>query len=259
MRHNTPSPPRGEGWGEGETPTGICLAANDTLPGADLTRLLAWLSPGFPVGGYSYSHGIEYAVESGRVRDRVSLTGWIGAILEHGTGRTDAVLFAAAHRAVTAGNESAFAWAVERADVLRGARELALESSAQGAAFLSTLRAAWPAPAFERWAAAIAATGRPPAYPVAVATAAAASGIAMLPALTAFLHAFAANLVSAGVRLIPLGQTDGQKAIAALDPVVHSVAGIALALPLDDLGGRAPMIDGCAMSHETQYTRLFRS
>jgi urease accessory protein len=105
----------------------------------------------------------------------------------------------------------------------------------------------------------LAATGRPPAHAIAVAVVTACAGIPLEMALSGFLHAFAANLVSAGVRLVPLGQTDGQRAIAELDPIVHHAASRALAARLEDLGGCAPMIDWAAMSHETQYTRLFRS
>ncbi|WP_425599186.1 urease accessory protein UreF [Azospirillum oleiclasticum] len=224
-----------------------------------LTLLLAWLSPSFPVGAFSYSHGIEAAVEQGFVRDRATLIRWIGGVLEHGAGRTDAMLFAHAHAAVLAGDEAGFAWAVERADVLRVSSEMALESRAQGQAFLTTIRNAWPLDGLERWRGVIAGTGRPPAYAVGVAMAAALAGVGVWPALAAFLHAFVANLVSAGVRLVPLGQTDGQKALAALDPLVHHAAEVALLTPIDDLGGRSAMVDWTSMIHETQYTRLFRS
>ena len=104
-----------------------------------------------------------------------------------------------------------------------------------------------------------AASGRPPAHAVAVAIVTACAGMPLAMALTGFLHAFAANLVSAGVRLVPLGQTDGQRAIAELDPIIHHAANRALGARIEDLGGCAPMIDWAAMSHETQYTRLFRS
>ncbi|TWA60670.1 urease accessory protein [Azospirillum brasilense] len=224
-----------------------------------LTKLLAWLSPSFPVGGFSYSHGIEAAVEQGLVRDRDTLARWMDGILRHGAGRTDGMLFVAAHRAVLAGDEAGFAWAVERADAMRASAETALESRAQGQAFLIAVRAAWPLEGMERWDRVIADGGRPVAYAVAVALAAALIGVPEGPALSAYLHAFAANLVSAGVRLVPLGQTDGQKALAALDSVVHSAAEAALAAPLDDLGSRAMAVDWTSMIHETQYTRLFRS
>ncbi|WP_448206243.1 urease accessory protein UreF [Azospirillum sp. sgz302134] len=211
------------------------------------------------MGGFSYSHGIEAAVEQGLVRDRATLTIWLDGILRHGAGRTDGMLFAAAHRAVLAGDEASFAWAVERADAMRASSETALESRAQGQAFLLAVRAAWPLDGLERWDRVVADTGRPVAYAVAVALAAALIGVPEGPALAAYLHAFAANLVSAGVRLVPLGQTDGQKALAALDSVVHHAAEAALAAPLDDLGSRAMAVDWTSMIHETQYTRLFRS
>ncbi len=240
--------PRGE---RGATDAGLSAHA--------MTRLLAWLSPSFPVGGFSYSHGIEAAVERGLVRDRATLIVWLDGILRHGAGRTDGALFLAIHRAVRAGDEAAFAWAVERADAMRASSETALESRAQGTAFLLAIRAAWPLDGLARWDAVFTVTGRPPAYAVAVALVSALIGVAEGPALTAYLHAFAANLVSAGVRLVPLGQTDGQRALAALDPITHAAAVAALSTPLEDLGGRALAVDWTSMIHETQYTRLFRS
>ena len=244
-RHPLPRSGGGSGWGP--------------VSATHLTKLLAWLSPSFPVGGFSYSHGIEAAVEQGLVRDRDTLARWMDGILRHGAGRTDGMLFTAAHRAVLAGDEAGFAWAVERADAMRASSETALESRAQGQAFLIAVRAAWPLEGMERWDRVIADSGRPVAYAVAVALAAALIGVPEGPALSAYLHAFAANLVSAGVRLVPLGQTDAQKALAALDSVMHSAAEAALAAPLDDLGSRAMAVDWTSMIHETQYTRLFRS
>ncbi|QCO01340.1 urease accessory protein UreF [Azospirillum argentinense] len=244
-RHPLPRSGGGPGWGP--------------VSATHLTKLLAWLSPSFPVGGFSYSHGIEAAVEQGLVRDRDTLARWMDGILRHGGGRTDGMLFAAAHRAVLAGDETGFAWVVERADAMRASSETALESRAQGQAFLIAVRAAWPLEGMERWDRVIADSGRPVAYAVAVALATALIGVPEGPALSAYLHAFTANLVSAGVRLVPLGQTDGQKALAALDSVVHSAAEAALAAPLDDLGSRAMAVDWTSMIHETQYTRLFRS
>ncbi|MFD1624445.1 urease accessory protein UreF [Azospirillum griseum] len=233
--------------------------AVNALSSHAMTRLLAWLSPSFPVGGFSYSHGVEAAVDRGLVRDRATLTRWLDGVVRHGAGRTDGMLFLAVHRAVLAGNEAGFAWAVERADAMRASSETALESRAQGTAFLLAIRAAWPLDGLERWDAVLRATQRPPAYAVAVALVSALIGVAEGPALTAYLHAFAANLVSAGVRLVPLGQTDGQRALAALDPITHAAAAALLVTPLEDLGGRAMAIDWTSMIHETQYTRLFRS
>lgn len=224
-----------------------------------LLRLLAWLSPSFPIGGYTYSHGLERAEEERFVHDRATLVRWVAAVLEHGAGRADAVFLALTHRAVTAGDEVGFLWTLERADVMRASAETALESSAQGTAFLTTVRAAWPVPGLERWMAIIGTADRPPAHPVAVGLATALAKVPLADVLHGFLHAVAANLVSAGVRLVPLGQTDGQRALAALEPVIVAVATWAHAAGADDLGSRAPMIDWTSISHETQYTRLFRS
>jgi urease accessory protein len=219
-----------------------------------LLRLMSWLSPAFPVGGFSYSHGIEYAVEAGLLTDRATVEGWIATILGHGAGWVDAVLFLAAHRAVTAGQ--GLAAIVEMAEALRGTPETALEAKAQGTAFLSAVRSSWPQPKFEAW---LPALGPCPSYAVVVAVAAACAGVGEAAALTAFLHCLAANLVSAAVRLVPLGQTDGQRALRGLAGQIPAIIARAMLLPFEDLGSAAPMADWTSMRHETQYTRLFRS
>lgn len=226
---------------------------------AGLCRLMTWLSPAFPVGAYSYSHGIEWAVEAGLLRDRAGLSGWVGDVLRHGAGRIDAALFLAAHRALTADDEPALRHAAEIGDVMRGTAETALESAAQGRAFLATVRTVWPDPRLDRLDALCRAEARAPAYAVAAGAAAAVVPVAEGPALAAFLTAVAANLVSAGVRLIPLGQTDGMRAVAALEAVVLDCAAAALARPAGDIGGAAVMVDRASALHETQHTRLFRS
>lgn len=227
--------------------------------GAALLRLLTWLSPSFPVGAFSYSHGTEYAVEAGLVHDRASLTDWVATIVARGAGRIDAALFRRAHRAVATGDAADLAETLARADALRGTAELARESAAQGEAFLGTARTVWPEPRLDALAALAAADRRPVAYAVAVAAVAAAHHVALAPALTAFVHATAANLVSAGVRLVPLGQTDGQRTLAALQPVILATVAEVQVRPFADIGTAAPVVDWASMRHETQYTRLFRS
>lgn len=225
----------------------------------DLLRLMAWLSPSFPVGAFSYSHGLEYAVEAGRVTDRDMLLQWTSAILTGGSGRVDAALFRASHEAVLMRDASLLAWAVERGDAMRATRELGIEAAGQGRAFLDMVSGPWPAPAYD-WLRGIAdASDRPVVYPVAVATAAAAHGIPERAALTAYLHAFGANLVSAGVRLIPLGQSDGLRVLAELEPVVQQAVAAAMICPREDIGSGTVMADWASARHETQYTRLFRS
>ena len=219
-----------------------------------LYRLMAWLSPAYPVGAFSYSSGIEWAVESGDIADAATLKDWLATMLADGGGFCDAVVFAHAHRAVD--DAAALRDIAELATALAPTKERHLETPAQGNAFVEATRAAWPCDALDRLKAA---WGGPVAYPVAVAVAAAGHGIPLAPALAAFLQALVANWVSAGVRLVPLGQTDGQRVVAALEPAVAATAQRALATPLDDLGASAFRADLASLRHETQYTRLFRS
>ncbi|MFN4165426.1 MAG: urease accessory protein UreF [Ferrovibrio sp.] len=221
----------------------------------DLYRLLAWFSPSYPIGAFSYSHGIEYAVETGRVKNAATLGDWIGHVLRHGAAWVDAVLLKEAYQA--ADDTARLQELADLAAAWRGTAETALESAQQGGSFVMVTRAAWGHPALDAFTAARG--ERPVALSIAIGVAAAAHKLPLRPVLAAYLHAFAANLVSAAVRLIPLGQTDGQRALSALLPVVESVADCALACPLDECGTAAPMVDLMSMQHETQYTRLFRS
>ncbi len=236
------------------TATGINMAAD--LQPAALYRLLAWLSPAFPVGAFSYSSGIEWAVEANDVRDAETLKTWLSVMTTEGGGFCDAVLFVHAHRAVADSNDKALREVAELAAAFAPSKERHLETTAQGNAFVEATRAAWGCEAIERlktlWSG-------PVAYPVAVAVAAAGHGIAVEPALAAYLQAVAANWVSAGVRLIPLGQSDGQRVLAGLEAAVTATVQRALGAKLDDLGSSAFRADLASARHETQYTRLFRS
>jgi urease accessory protein len=231
-----------------------CMPSAMTDP---LYRLLAWLSPAYPIGAFSYSHGIETAVEEGFIKDRASLIVWLETVLRDGTGRVDGALFATAWRAAAARDWPAFDAIAERAAAWRGTSEMALESRQQGSSFLSITRTAWPHPGLD---AAHDRLDGEMALPVAVALAAAVHGIALEAALGGYLHAFAVNLISAAVRTVPLGQTDGQRALAALEDAVRRTAEAALSvIDLDEVGTATPLLDWCSMRHETQYTRLFRS
>jgi urease accessory protein len=221
-----------------------------------LYRLMAWVSPAYPVGAFSYSSGIEWAVESGDIKDAETLKRWLAVTIAEGGGCCDAVFFVHAHRAVTTENDGSLREVAELAAAFAPSKERHLETTAQGRAFVEATRAAWPCAALDRlaaiWNGAI-------AYPVAVGVTAAGHGIAVEPALGAYLHAVTANLISAGVRLIPLGQTDGQRLLAAFEPIVAATGVRALATPLDQAGAAAFRADIASMRHETQYTRLFRS
>ena len=240
------------------------------LQDSDLFRLMAWTSPAYPVGGFSYSHGIEMAVEEGRLRQQADLVAYVASVLRQGAGRVDAVLFAHAHAAATGhdgaeplcpGGGSPVQHAslddiAELAAAWRGTAETALEATQQGGSFASVTARCWPDPRFADFAARH--RGRL-SHAVAFGAAAGMAGMPSRPALFVFLQGFCANLVSAGVRLIPLGQTDGQIATAALLPIITECTDAALSTSLDELGTASPLLDMLSMRHETQYTRLFRS
>lgn len=212
---------------------------------AQLLRLLAWMSPAFPTGGFAYSHGLEWAIEAGDVRDATTLTGWLRDVLRHGAGRSDAILVRLSHAA--SADAAALADLAELAAATAPARERRDETVNQGRAFALAM-APWGEP-----------PARDAAYPVAIGAAAGARGVGADALVLAFLHVFTSNLVSAAVRLIPLGQTDGLRVLAALEADITAVADATSSAGIDDIGGCAFRSDLAAMRHETQYTRLFRS
>jgi urease accessory protein len=237
------------------TTTTTVITITTMITDGGFYRLLAWTSPSYPVGAFSYSHGLEWAMEAGDVRDAGDLGAYVAAVLKRGGGWIDAVLFVHAWRA--AGDEGRLDEISELAAAFRGSAETALESRQQGRSFLAVTRKAWPHPWLDAFSERQGT--RPVAHVVAMALACAAHGLPLEASLAAYLHGVAANLVSAGVRLAPLGQTDGQIVIASLGPVVEAVTAAALEVELDDLGAAAPGLELCSLAHETQYTRLFRS
>jgi urease accessory protein len=222
---------------------------------AGLLPLLAWLSPSFPVGAYAYSHGLEWAVEAGDVRDEATLAAWLADLMQHGAGRNDAILLAAAHREAAARDAAALREANDLALALAPSRELRLETSQQGRSFLDALAAAWPHADLPGLAAALDEV----AYPVAVGLGAALHGVSLDATLRAYLLAFCQNLVSAGVRLAPIGQTGGTRIVAGLVGLVEELAAKIPGLTLDEVGGATFRADLGSFRHETQYARLFRS
>ncbi len=242
-QHEASPLPLREGVGGGVRP-------QSTAPA--LLRLLAWLSPAFPTGGYAWSHGIEWAVDTNEIRDGATLQARVADILRHGSGFNDAILLRHAHRA--AGDLAALTDITELALAAQTSRERHAETVGQGNAFLAAA-AAWQPTVLRALAAKI---GDLP-YPVAVGALAGAQGIAQDDATLGFLQAFAANLISAAVRLVPLGQSTGLAVLAALEPVILAVAEDTAHRTLDDLGGACFRADIASAKHETQYTRLFRS
>lgn len=229
----------------------VVTAMTDTTDSRTLHRLLAWMSPSFPVGAFTYSHGLETMVEGGGVRTLDDMTRWIGDVIRHGAGWTDALLLRRAWAALE-----------DRSDLndlalaLSPTRERRLETASQGSAFLKTARDAWP---WHEQPDDDLADVTEVASPIAVGYVARGHGLALEPIVYAYLHGFAANLVSAGVRLIPLGQTDGQRALVILEDVIAETAARALVAAPDDLGGMSVCADIASAQHETLYTRLFRS
>jgi len=224
-----------------------------------LLRLQNWLSPAFPTGSYSYSHGLEWAIASNQIHDRTSLVDWLDADLRFGSARNDAIVFVEAWRCATSGDQARLLETAELAAALLATSEFALEAQQQGAASLATLRAVWRDPAIDALSEGLRERGIPPVLPIVIAVQSATEGVPRGTALRAFLYAWVSNLVTAGVRLIPLGQIDGQRALAELEQAVLEASERALSSRIDDLGSAALMVDLASMWHETQYTRLFRS
>jgi urease accessory protein len=224
--------------------------------GAALYRLMTWLSPAFPVGAFSYSSGIEWAVEAGDITDAAALRDWLAAMLAEGSGFCDGVFLAQTHCAASARDEAALHEIAELAAAFVPSRERQLETTTQGRAFIEISRSAWTCNGLDEL---VSACGGVIVYPVAVGLVSAAHAIPLPPAMHAFLHALVSNWISAGARLIPLGQTDSQRVLAALEPVVVATAKRALESGLDDLASTTFRADLASLRHETQYTRLFRS
>ena len=226
----------------------ITMTTAITTEGA-LYRLMAWLSPAFPVGSFSYSHGLERAAHDGLVSTAAELREWIEQLLRHGSGWNDAVLFAEAWRRADDGGD--LTELAHLAEALAGSRERHVESTLQGAAFASAT-ASWPVEGASRLPAEC-------AYCVAVGAQAGVHAIPLADVLAAYLQAFASNLIQAGIRLGILGQHGAVVTLAALESVFTEVAARAAISTLDDLGSCTVLSDTAAMRHETQYSRLFRS
>lgn len=204
---------------------------------AALQRLFAWLSPAFPVGGFAYSHGIEQAIADGWLKTPEDAQAWIADILRHGAGRNDAILLAHAWL----GEDVA-----ELALALAGCAERRCETAEQGAGFariVSAVEGALPAAP----------------YPVAMGMAAARAGVPLAETLALFLQAFASNLITACVKSVPFGPTEGQRILSALMPLIRRIASDAQAATLDDLGSCALRGDLAAIRHETLQPRIYRT
>ena len=230
---------------------------NDPADPSGICRLLAWLSPAFPVGSFAFSHALEAAAEGGSVADRASLQNWVSTVIVCGSGRIDSDILRDAYRAAVVDDVEALLFANRRGLAFRATAEMAIETTAQGAAFLDTCRAAWPEPFLDRWAKAL--DGASVCYAAALGAAIARAGLPLEWALTGYLQTMASHLVSTGLRLGIVGQTDGQRILAALEPVICAAVAGALTREPEAFGSATFAIEIASMAHETQYTRLFRS
>lgn len=211
-----------------------------------LIRLMTWLSPAFPVGGFAYSGGLERAVHDDLVADADGLKAWLETLITSGAWWNDAVLLAEAWR-----SQDGLTATSDLAEALAGSAERHLEIMNQGEAFASAA-SAWPDPVLRR-------LGDRPPYSVAVGAVASAHGVALEQTIAAFLHALTSQAVSAAIRLSVLGQKQGVAVLASLEAIILHVSKDASSSTLDDLGGATVIADITAIRHETQHSRLFRS
>jgi urease accessory protein len=214
------------------------------MPTDPVLILSQWFSPAYPLGSFAYSHGLETAIQDRCITSAAQLEAWLGDVLEHGSGRADAVLLHAAHGCEN-GDEVLSVNAQARA--YAASAERLMESSQQGDAFARTTRDIWGLDMPDLM------------HPVAVGYAA---GRLVLPAeltATLYLQAFAANLVSCAVRLVPLGQTEGQAVLQRLTRLCPEISAQAARDGLDGLMGAAFASDIAAMRHETLTHRIFRT
>jgi len=213
-----------------------------------------WLSPAFPTGGFSYSHALETLVDDGRVTSADEVVAWLSSVLAYGGGWTDGLLCREAWRAVAHADKDRLGELADFAAVLPGTTEFELESLSQGNAFLRAVAAGWPdhVPGTLREQGGV-------ALPVAVGACCAAASVDQDRTLAAYLGGLTAHLISAACRLVPLGQSDAQRATAATNARLPALVTDLIAADLDRLGACAWVLDLASMSHETLHTRLFRS
>ncbi|NNE86769.1 MAG: urease accessory protein UreF [Silicimonas sp.] len=203
--------------------------------------LTQWLSPSFPIGAFAYSHGVEQAIYDGWIVGADDLQTWLASCLTQGSARSDAGFLRLAFAAENASEINATARA------FAASHERVMEAEKQGAAFVRTVNAVWKFDLPDLL------------LPVAVGAAAARARLDPDAATSLYLQAFASNLVSASMRLMPLGQSDGQAVLAALQPLVSSVADDTRETTLETIFSNAFLSDIAAMRHETLQPRLFQS
>ena len=232
----------------------MAVPATMTTEGAArLLRLLQLVSPSLPVGGFTYSQGIEWAVESGWVRDLGDLEDWLCDLLRGSLAQVDLPLVLRLQAAAQTRDLVSFARWIDALLASRETAELRAEESNRGRA-LADLLMAWGLEDAGAWRPQLARS-----QAAGFAFAAAGWGIEPRVAATGYAWSWLEGLVLAAVKTVPLGQTQGQQALLRLASQIPPVLDQALALDDDALGACSPALAIASSRHETQYTRLFRS
>ena len=236
-------------------PTNLAPAVSSLLP---LLRLLQLASPALPVGAYTYSQGLEWAVESGAVRNEADAAAWIGELLEWSLARFEAPLLAGELEAWAEGDDGEVARL--NADFLasRESAELRAETVQMGWSLVKLLAELEAFAALPGWRARLLAIDTP-CFPTVWSAAAAAWQVPADHALAAYLWAWAENQVMAAVKAVPLGQSAGQRLLAGFGGRIPALVESALRLPEACWSNYTPGLAIASSRHETQYTRLFRS
>ena len=206
-----------------------------------LITVMQWLSPAFPIGGFAYSHGLEWAIDKGYVSNREELKKWISDLLEYGSLKNDAILI----KLVLQGSDPKEI--NELALALCSASERLSETQLQGGAFCKIMREVWSVEMDEL------------TLPIALALAAKNESIDQNLVVPAYLHSFCSNLISVAMRLIPIGQTDGQKTLRELSPLISDSVRAVAKSNKDDLGSACFLSDVSAMQHEYLQPRVFKT
>jgi urease accessory protein len=223
---------------------------------SDLHTVLTWFSPSYPIGSYAYSHGLEYAVEEGLVKDPQTLLGWIRDLLFFGTGYNDSIIINSIYDSVANDNCVEFDYISQIANAIKPTKEIALESYQQGVSFKNILMDVYSNSNLtfylNRLADCI-------TYPSVVGVAGGIFEVEKKLLLHSYLHAFTSNILSAALRIMPIGQTEIQKIIFQMKGNVEEMTNKSLGLSLSDLGSSVFISDWASSKHQNQYTRLFRS
>ena len=223
---------------------------------SDLHTVLTWFSPSYPVGSYAYSHGLEYAVEEGLVKDPDTLLNWVRDLLFFGTGYNDSIIINSIYDSVAGDNCVEFDYISQIANAIKPTKEIALESYQVGVSFRNILMDVYSNSNLTFY---LNRLDDCITYPSVVGVAGGIFEVEKNLLLHGYLHAFTSNILSAALRIMPIGQTEIQKIIFQMKGNVEEMTNKSLGLSLSDLGSSVFISEWASSKHQNQYTRLFRS